>query len=370
MEDRPANKTPVASADAILENLGTAVAIVDGAGELRYLNLSAESLFGVSRRQAMGETLDALAPELEDLAHLIVRALVEQRSFGRDIAVTLPKRDYRLAELTCRVAPLGDDQDQALVEFIDATQSRQVDREKALIDQRVASKLIIRQLAHEIRNPLGGLRGAAQLLERQLDAPDLREYTQVIIGEADRLTGLTENLLGPTRSPEFTALNMHEVIERVLLLTEANAPAGVTVIRDYDPSLPEINADRDQLIQALLNLARNGIQALGASGTLTVRTRALMNFVIGEEFHRLIASIEIEDNGPGIAPEIEQSIFYPLVTDRDGGTGFGLPLAQDIVRRHGGLIEFESAPGRTVFMVRLPITSTPMTSAAGSDGHD
>lgn len=334
------------------------MAIVDGVGEIRYLNLSAESLFGVSRKQAMGDKLHVLAPDFEDLAHLVVRAIVEERSFGRDIEVTLPKRDYQVAELTCRIAPLGEDRQHALVEFIDATQSRQFDREKALINQRVASKRIIRQLAHEIRNPLGGLRGAAQLLERQLDAPELREYTQVIIGEADRLTALTEGLLGPTRSPELTSLNMHEVIERVLLLTEADAPAAIEVIRDYDPSLPEINADRDQLIQALLNLARNGVQALGKSGRLMVRTRALMNFVIGEEFHRLIASIEIEDNGPGISSDIEQSIFYPLVTDRDGGTGFGLPLAQDIVRRHGGLIEFDSEPGRTVFMVRLPMTST------------
>ena len=318
----------------------------------------------------MGETLDVLAPDLEDLAHLVVRALVEERSFGRDITVTLPKRDYQLAELTCRVAPLGEDRQHALVELIDATQSRQFDREKALINQRVASKRIIRQLAHEVRNPLGGLRGAAQLLERQLDAPELREYTQVIIGEADRLTALTEGLLGPTRSPEFTALNMHEAIEPVQLLTEADAPADIEVIRDYDPSLPEISADRDQLIQALLNITRNAIQALGGSGRLTVRTRALMNFVIGEEFHRLIASIEIEDNGPGISPDIEQSIFYPLVTDRDGGTGFGLPLAQDIVRGHGGLIEFDSEPGRTVFMVRLPMMSAAATSTPGSDDDD
>jgi len=334
------------------------VAIVDGAGEIRYLNQSAESLFGVSRKQALGEALDILAPDLEELAHLVVRALVEERSFGRDLAVNLPKRDYQLAELICRVAPLGEDRQHALVEFVDATQSRQFDRETALIDQRVASKRIIRQLAHEIRNPLGGLRGAAQLLERQLNAPELREYTQVIIGEADRLTALTENLLGPARNPEFAPLNVHEVIERVLLLTEADAPVDIEVVRDYDPSLPEIKADRDQLIQALLNIARNAVQALGESGRLTVRTRALMNFVIGEESHRLIASIEIEDNGPGIAPDIEQSIFYPLVTDRDGGTGFGLPLAQDIVRRHGGLIEFASEPGRTVFMMRLPMTLT------------
>lgn len=338
---------------------------MDRAGAIQFLNQSAEGLFGVSRKQAMGESLEMLAPDLGDLKQLIVRSLTEERSFGRDFAIALPKRNYKLVEISSRIGPLGNDREHALVEFIDATQSRQVDREKALINQRVASKRMIRQLAHEIRNPLGGLRGAAQLLERELSAPALREYTQVIIGEADRLTALTEGLLGSTRNADFMPINMHEIIERVLLLTESDAPAGLEVVRDYDPSLPEIRADGDQLIQALLNITRNAVQAIGEAGRLTVRTRALMNFVIGEEFHRLTASIEIEDDGPGISPEIEQSIFYPLVTDRDGGTGFGLPLAQDIVRRHGGLIEFESEPGRTVFMVRLPMAST---SGAYGDG--
>jgi two-component system nitrogen regulation sensor histidine kinase GlnL len=152
---------------------------------------------------------------------------------------------------------------------------------------------------------------------------------------------------------------VHEVIERVLVLAEHEAPRGVRLDRDYDPSLPDVNADRDQLIQALLNIARNALQAVGTSGRIVIRTRALLNFVIGTEPHRLIASIEIQDDGPGISPDIEDSVFYPLVTDRNGGTGLGLPLAQEIAHRHGGLIEFESEPGRTVFMMRLPLAAKP-----------
>ncbi len=320
-----------------------------------FQNHSAEILFGVSRNQVAGQRLAALAPGLEEVAALARNALAEARSFGCDLSLTLPRRDHQGVELACRVAPLGDDWQLALVEFVDATQSRQFEREQTLIDQRLASKRIIRQLAHEIRNPLGGLRGAAQLLERQLDDPELREYTKVIIGEADRLTALTDGLLGPTRKPVLVPVNLHEVVERVLVLIESNAPQGVRITRDYDPSLPDINVDSDQLIQALLNITRNAMQAVGDVGRVAIRTRALMNFTIGTELHRLTASIEIEDDGPGVSPDIEASIFYPLVTDRDGGTGIGLALAQDIVRRHGGLVEFESRPGRTVFMVRLPL---------------
>ena len=312
-------------------------------------------MFGISRRQAEGQPLTALAPGLEELPKLVDRALRERCSFGRDFTLTLPRRDYRVVEFSCRVAPFTEERQLVLLEFVDATQSRQFDREKALIKQRLASKRMIKQLAHEVRNPLGGLRGAAQLLERQLDEPELREYTKVIIGEADRLTALTDGLLGPTRKAVFTPTNLHEVIERVLLLVENEASRSVRIERDYDPSLPDVPADRDQLIQALLNLIRNALQAVGETGRIVVRTRALVNFVIGTEPHRLIASVEIEDDGPGIAPEIEDSIFYPLVTDRDGGTGLGLPLAQEIARRHFGLIEFESEPGRTVFMMRMPL---------------
>ncbi len=342
-------------ADAILENLSTAVVIVDQASCIVYMNASSEALFGISRRQAGQRPLAALVPGLDELTALVRRALAEEHSFGCDLSLVLPQRDHLQIDVVCRIAPFTDVRDRVIAEFYDATQLRQLDREKALIRQRSVSQRIIRQLAHEVRNPLGGLRGAAQLLERKLDAPELKEYTRVIIAEADRLKALTEDLLGPVRPAQRREINIHELTERVLCLIEAEASGGIELSRDYDPSLPTIAADPDQIMQAFLNIARNAVQAMGDSGHLTVRTRVLTHFVIGTESYRLVASIEFEDDGPGIAQEIEDSIFYPLVTNRAGGTGLGLPLAQDCIHRHGGLIEFQSDPGHTVFTVRLPI---------------
>jgi len=216
---------------------------------------------------------------------------------------------------------------------------------------------MIRQLAHEIKNPLGGLRGAAQLLERQLDSEDLKEYTAVIISEADRLASLVDTLLGPGGPPNKQLVNLHELIEYVMRLVGPELGGPVQIHRDYDPGLPDIELDRDQLVQALLNLVRNAITALAGQGRLTLRTRAVMNFTIGEIRHPVVASIEIEDDGPGISQDLQDSVFYPLVTSHPQGTGLGLPAAQELVSRHGGLIEFESRPGRTVFQVRIPLDS-------------
>jgi two-component system nitrogen regulation sensor histidine kinase GlnL len=320
------------------------------------MNAGAESLLGVSRNQANDRQLIELLPGLEILDELINRALIEDQSFGRSLAFSVPTRERLTVEAICRVSPFRkNDGGQLLVEFFDATQSRQIDRENTLISQRGASRRIIRQLAHEIRNPLGGLRGAAQLLERKLTQPELIEYTRVIIGETDRLVALTNNLLGPTGPSKVESVNVHELIERVLLLLREDEQAAAEFKRDYDPSLPDLSVDKDQIVQALLNIARNAVQAAGLHGNVTIRTRVLTNFVIGSERHRLVASVEIEDDGPGIPEDIKTSIFYPLVTSREEGTGLGLPLAQDLVSRHGGLIEFESESGRTVFMVRIPV---------------
>ncbi|MCB1842306.1 MAG: PAS domain-containing sensor histidine kinase, partial [Halioglobus sp.] len=215
--------------------------------------------------------------------------------------------------------------------------------------------------AHEIKNPLGGLRGAAQLLSRELDSDELREYTAVIISEADRLVTLVNTLLGPGGPPNKTSVNIHELLEYVLKLIEPQTVGTLSVVRDYDPGLPSMELDRDQIVQALLNLVQNACLSLGKQGTLILRTRANTNFTIGDTRHATIASIEIEDDGPGIPPMLQESIFYPLVTSRADGTGLGLPVAQELVGRHGGLIEFESRPGRTVFSVRLPLSA-----AAGS----
>lgn len=218
---------------------------------------------------------------------------------------------------------------------------------------------MIYQLAHEIRNPLGGLRGAAQLLERQLPTEELREYTRIIIGEADRLAALTDNLLGPVRNLKRQPVNIHELLERLRMLLETEAPAGIAIVRDYDPSLPPLHIDADQVLQALLNIGRNALQALteqpGARGSITLRSRVLTNWIIGGQRHRIVANLEIEDDGPGVPAELGDSIFYPLVSGRTQGTGLGLALAQDILSRHGGIIEYRSRPGQTVFMLRLPV---------------
>jgi two-component system nitrogen regulation sensor histidine kinase GlnL len=228
-------------------------------------------------------------------------------------------------------------------------------RDSALLVQQGGSRVMARQLAHEIKNPLGGLRGAAQLLERELPSAELKEYTRVIIGEADRLCALVDSLLGPARAVVRAPVNVHELIDHVFRLARAEAPSGVAIERDYDPSLPAIRLDRDLIVQAMLNLARNAVQAVGERGQLMLRSRALMNATIGTERHRIVASLQFEDNGPGVPPELGETIFYPLVTARAGGTGLGLAVAQDIATRHGGIIEFDSRPGRTVFSLLLPM---------------
>jgi two-component system nitrogen regulation sensor histidine kinase GlnL len=224
---------------------------------------------------------------------------------------------------------------------------------------------MVRQLAHEIKNPLGGLRGAAQLLERELLDPALREYTRVIISEADRLANLLDCMLGPGRPPAKQPVNVHELLERVYRLLRGEAHEEVAIERDYDPSLPAIEVDPNHIIQAMLNLGRNAIQALsgGREGSaaraeaprLTLRTRVATNVSIGGQRHRLVASIQFEDNGPGVPVDIRDTIFYPLVSGRSEGSGLGLGIAQDLVSRHGGLIEFDSAPGRTIFVIYLPM---------------
>jgi len=324
---------------------------------VNYLNPGAEDLLGLSARHGLGRPLQALVPQLRDLHELIQRAGAEGRSFGQLLSVATFRQGPAANDLAVRVSPCRTGDGKLIIELFDATQWRQIDREHALISQHDASRRMIRQLAHEIRNPLGGLRGAAQLLERELPTPELREYTRIIIGEADRLTSLTDSLLGPIRSPQRQLLNLHEILERVIVLIASEQRDAVRLVRDYDPSLPPLSADPDQLIQSLLNVARNAMQAAGPDGHIVFRTRVLGNFAIGQIRHKLVASIEIEDDGPGIPAEIADSIFYPLVTGRPDGTGLGLPISQDLVSRHGGLIEFQSRPGKTVFMVRLPIHS-------------
>jgi two-component system nitrogen regulation sensor histidine kinase GlnL len=329
------------------------------------LNPAAENILGISAKRAHGESFLQLVDDEPELRDILSRSVQTGTHYANELRLGPTEVDATERIVDCRVSPISCGDAELLVEMTDVTRRNQISRENALLIQHGAGRQMIRQLAHEIKNPLGGIRGAAQLLERLLPNDEQREYTDVVISETDRLAALVDTLLGPGGPPNKEPLNIHELIEYVVRIVEAEDNKKLTIHRDYDPGLPMIDLDRDQMVQALLNLIRNAAIALDGQGAITLRSRAVMNFTIGDIRHPVIASVEIEDDGPGIPEDLQDSIFYPLVTSRAEGTGLGLPAAQELISRHGGLIEFESRPGRTVFIVRLPID----TNARGnSDG--
>jgi two-component system nitrogen regulation sensor histidine kinase GlnL len=341
----------------LLDALSTGLVLLDEQLCVLYANVGAQDLLGISLRQARGLPLAELFADAQPLTELMRRALADHESCaGHELALvpvaTLPAaRPPAVVDFT--ITPLGGPQ--LLLELVDARARQHIARASELRSRADGSRLMVRQLAHEIKNPLGGLRGAAQLLERELHDARLKEYTAVIIGEADRLCSLVDTMLGPFGPPRTRLLSVHEICEYVYQLLRSEAPPGVSIERDYDPSLPEGRFDRNEIIQALLNVARNALQALAGSGRLVLRTRALSNRRIGAQRHRLLACVQVEDDGPGVPEELQQTLFLPLVTSRAQGTGLGLSVAQEMVARHHGGIEFESRPGRTVFSILLPL---------------
>lgn len=319
------------------------------------LNPAAENILGISAQRACGEALLRLVDDEPELRDILGRVMQTGDHYANEIRLGPTEVHAEERIVDCRVSPIKCGAAALLIEITDVTRRSRISRENALLIQHGAGRQMIRQLAHEIKNPLGGIRGAAQLLERQLADPEQREYTAVVISETDRLASLVDTLLGPGGPPNKEAVNVHELLEYVVRIIEAEDEKKLTIQRDYDPGLPLIDLDRDQMVQAFLNLVRNAATALEGQGSITLRSRAVMNYTIGDTRHRVVASIEIEDDGPGIPDELQDSIFYPLVTSRPDGTGLGLPAAQELLSRHGGLIEFESRPGRTVFMMRIPL---------------
>ena len=319
------------------------------------LNPAAENILGISSRRASGESFLRLVDDEPELRDILERAIQTGDHYANELRLGPTEVHASERSVDCRVSPINYGGAALLVEITDVTRRNQISRENALLIQHGAGRQMIRQLAHEIKNPLGGIRGAAQLLARQLADEEQREYTDVVISETDRLAGLVDTLLGPGGPPNKEPINIHELIEYVVRIVTAEDSKNLAIHRDYDPGLPLIDLDRDQMVQALLNLLRNAAIALEGQGSITLRSRAVMNYTIGDTRHRVIASIEIEDDGPGIPEDMQDSIFYPLVTSRAEGTGLGLPAAQELISRHGGLIEFDSRPGRTVFKVRLPL---------------
>ncbi len=341
----------------LLDALSTGIVMLDAQLCPMYANVAAQDLLAFSLKKARGRPFTDLLHEPESLGGILRRVLTSGESIAdRELAVRPAGAPREARTLDVTLTPLdGLTGRHLLLELADTTQRQRITRENDLLARLDGSRLMVRQLAHEIKNPLGGLRGAAQLLERELPGAALKEYTQVIIGEADRLTALVDSMAGPSRAPSKAVLNIHEICEHVYHLLRAEAPATLLIERDYDPSLPNAMLDRHQLIQALLNVARNALQAQGDRGRIVLRTRARSNVSIGSAMHRLVASVQVEDNGPGVPPQLRSSIFYPLVTGRANGSGLGLAVAQDLVTRNGGIIEFDSEVGRTVFTLLLPL---------------
>jgi two-component system nitrogen regulation sensor histidine kinase GlnL len=331
-----------------LELLATAVLLLDRELAISYANPAAENLFELSARQLEGQRLSAIFADAAPLMQAIDKALVSRGSFTeQEIELSVQGR-LRL-HLSCTVTPIDSSDAALLIELRHIDQQLKIAREERLLEQQQANRELIRNLAHEIKNPLGGIRGAAQLLEHELTQPQLGEYTQVIISEADRLQTLVNRLLTPHRIPHFRLCNIHEILARVRNLVLAEFPQGITMGTDYDISLPELECDPEQILQAILNVVRNAAQACGGIARQVTLAR---------KRHRLALSIQIEDNGPGIPDSLRERIFYPLVSAREGGTGLGLTIAQTFIAQHQGTIECESEPGRTCFTILLPLAAT------------
>ena len=348
-----------------LDLLAAAVLVVDDAGGVRYANPAAEHLLDASLKSMSRQLLANLFANGDELGALCEQALAHQYAdLRRDLTLHRPNREPLHVHVMVSAAGARAGVVEIVVELRENVQQLKLDREERILDQTQANKELIRNLAHEIKNPLGGIRGAAQLLELELPEAHLnalREYTQVIIKEADRLQTLVDRLLAPHRRPHIVGdVNIHEVCERVRSLVLAEFPAGLSIRRDYDASIPEFRGDMEQLIQAVLNIVHNAAHALRAriaqgDAEIVLRTRVARQTTLAKVRYGLALDLHIIDNGPGIAPDIRDRIFYPLVSGREGGSGLGLTLAQTFVQQHMGLIECESRPGLTDFRILIPL---------------
>jgi two-component system nitrogen regulation sensor histidine kinase GlnL len=344
---------------ASFDFLATLVSVVDGDGAVLFANAVLEGALGMSRRAIVGANFADHFTEQGPFQTALLGV------GGNEFAAL--RYDAWLKRLNHDPLPVHvivsqtETAQEIIVELLPLEQQARQDREERLADQAQANKELIRNLAHEIKNPLGGIRGAAQLLEMEIESRELTEYTQVIIREADRLQTLVDRLLAPHRRPHLVGdVNIHEVCERVRTLILAEFPKGLKVVRDYDTSIPEFRGDREQLIQTVLNIAHNACQALSEliadkQAHLTFRTRIARQVTFGKQRYRLALELHVIDNGPGVPDSIKDRIFYPLVSGREGGSGLGLTLAQTFVQQHHGLIECDSAPGHTDFKILIPL---------------
>ena len=346
-----------------LDLLASAVVLVDGGGHIIFVNAAGENLLESSLKALVRQPLSGLFAAPQELDNIIAQAREHKFSDVRQELV-LERAGREALHVHIIASALDEPDGTVLIELREIVQQMKQDREERLLDQSQVNKELIRNLAHEIKNPLGGIRGAAQLLEMELPPlhlTQLREYTQVIIKEADRLQTLVDRLLAPHRRPHIVGdVNIHEVCERVRSLVLAEFPSGLAIRRDYDASIPEFRGDKEQLIQTVLNIVHNAAQALRAriaagDAEIVLRTRVARQVTLAKVRYGLALDLHIIDNGPGIAPDIRDRIFYPLVSGREGGSGLGLTLAQTFVQQHLGLVECESRPGLTDFRILIPL---------------
>lgn len=339
--------------------LATLIAVVDADGAVLFANAALEDALGTSRRTLEGSPFGACFNEPAVLRTAIEGARSNDFATLRYEAF-LRRTSYEPLPVQVTIAQ-GDKAAELIIEMTPLEQQVRHDREERLIDQALANKELIRNLAHEIKNPLGGIRGAAQLLQMEVESRELIEYTQVIIHEADRLQTLVDRLLAPHRRPHVVGdVNIHEICERVRSVILAEFPRDLHIARDFDPSIPEFRGDREQLIQATLNIAHNAAQALverraAGDAQITFKTRIARQVSFNKQWYRLALELHVIDNGPGVPDAIKDRIFFPLVSGRDGGTGLGLTLAQTFVQQHHGVIECDSVPGRTDFKILIPL---------------
>ena len=342
-----------------MESLVTAVIVCDKNLIVNYINPSTETLFEVSAKQAINNNISVFFEDTDNFFKKILQKVDEQKNSYKEHEYFLQTHRKKTICVSLTVTALIDSSDEFIIEFIQMDQQLKVAREERMFIQQQANTELLRNLAHEVRNPLGGLRGAAQLLEQELDKDSLKEYTQIIIKEADRLQNLMNRMLTPSQMPVYKKTNIHEILERVRSLILSEFSSDISFVRDYDVSLPEFIVDREKLIQAILNIAKNGAQAMKLnnqdSRQLSFVTRAERQIVFRKKKHATAIRIDIIDNGPGIKNELIDKIFFPLVTGNENGSGLGLSLAQNLISLHQGMIDCHSVPGKTVFSIILPI---------------
>ncbi|WP_028116393.1 nitrogen regulation protein NR(II) [Ferrimonas senticii] len=345
----------------IADHLATAILVLDASRQVAYANSAAEQLLGLGHRRLLGCTLAELYQHLSADAHTLNSALSSNQ--GQTLyALSLATLDGQHHTIDLTVSPLPDDC--RVIEARAIDQQQRISQELQQYAQHHAAQLLVRGLAHEIKNPLGGLRGAAQLLQMELEDSELTEFTQIIIEQSDRLRALVDRLLGPQYPGKRATTNVHRLLESCAQLCQLESHNGIQIERDYDPSIPDFTLDTDQLEQALLNICRNGCQAMQQQGKLTLKTRTHGSMTINGQRHRRVMTISIIDDGPGIAAEVRDTLFYPMVTNKADGSGLGLSIAQNIVAQHQGRIDVDSWPGHTEFIIYLPLNLQSEAPAA------